>query len=165
MMKFKVKGETVVAGRNQNLIPGGDYKAEIQDVVLNTQVKSKYGNGSRLTINYKLQDKTGTAQFEKTDFIWCSEAENSRCVRFLSALYDGELPEEMDIQEWVGRCGWVKITHETKNDEKENGEQKTYDNITAWDFSGQSDPDDEDKFFDGDDAIDFDDEDDFEEGE
>lgn len=95
---------------------------------------SIYGAGSNLEITYELQDKEGLISVKKIDSVWCSETPNSRCMRFLNALYDGNPPEEMELEEWRGRRGWVKIEHD---------DEGNYANIVAWDFPYDDEPEDE----------------------
>lgn len=133
-MRFINKGKKIEV--KKALLPEGDYRAEIKDVKLNTGVISKYGLGSTLEITYDLQDKEGRISVEKTDSVWCSQHPGSRCTRLLNALYDGNPPEEMEVEDWKSRCGWVKIKH--KHNDKE-----TYANIDNWDFSDCNESEDE----------------------
>lgn len=123
-MKFKRNGKRIEA--KKKLIPEGDYRAEIKDVKLDMEMKSKFGTGSCLVITYELEDESGVASFTKVDFVWCSEGEGSRCMQLLDALYDGNPPEEPELQDWIGCRGWVEIKHD---------KEEKYDNIVSWDFS------------------------------
>lgn len=143
-MRFVNKGKKIEV--KKTLLPAGDYRAEIKDVKLNTEVTSKYGTGSTLEITYELQDKEGRISVEKTDSVWCNQHPNSRCTRLLNALYDGNPPEDMDTNDWLGRCGWVEIKHNTKQNNNQNNKE-TYANIDNWDFSDCNESEDE---FDGD---------------
>lgn len=126
-MKFKNNGKVVAVTNKGGLLPEGDYRAQILSVEWQEKVKSKYGETSCIRFTYELQDENGTTHFEKKDAIWYNEGETSRCVRFLNAFYGGNLPEEIELQDWVGRFCWVRIKHN-------HTEGKTYDNIEAWDF-------------------------------
>lgn len=131
-MRFINNGKKINA--KKRLLPEGDYRAEIKNVKFNLKAVSAYGIGSNLEITYELQDKEGLISVKKIDSVWCSEAPNSRCMQFLNALYDGNPPEEMELEEWKDRRGWVKIEHDKDGN---------YANIVAWDFPDKDEPEDE----------------------
>ena len=45
-----------------------------------------------------------------------SQAENSKCYKFLLELYKGNIPKEINIKEWEGRRGVITIKHNVTDD-------------------------------------------------
>lgn len=125
-MKVIIDGQEKELQSRFELLAEGEYEAEIIEVKVECDVQTKYGTCDQLKVTYEIED--GVSAFEKKDRIIYSESVGSRWGMFVRALYQGELPEQVDTDTWIGRKGIIKIKH----NKVETG--KVYDNIVAWDF-------------------------------
>lgn len=141
-MKIKNNGQKLGLKSTQMLLPEGDYLAAIKEVVPELNVETKHGKQDRMKLTYEIKDESGTPIFSKSDVIWYNESANSRWNAFLYALYGEELPDELEIQDWVGLDCWVQIEHQKALD------GKTYANITEWSFDFETETDEDEIVFD-----------------
>lgn len=144
-LRIKNDGKALEFNTARNLLPEGDYLAVIKAVTPELGIKTKYGKQDRVKLTYEIKDESETPVFSKVDIIWYNEDANSRWNTFLYALYGEELPEELEIQDWVGCDCWIRIEHQKSSD------GKTYANITEWSFDFESEMDEDEIRFDDED--------------
>lgn len=129
-MKIKNNGTSLAFKSTLGLLPEGEYFATITKVTPELDVKTKYGPRDRVKLTYNIEDGSGIPIGTKEDVIWYNEADGSRWNLFLDALYGGDLPQVLDLQDWKGCSCWITIEHQENNG-------KTYANISDWNFDVQ----------------------------
>lgn len=138
-MKIKSNGKKLGLKSTQMLVPEGDYLATIKEVVPELDVETKYGKQDRVKIMYELKSESGAHALTKSDVIWYNEMANSRWNVFLHELYGKEIPDEVEIQDWVGLDCWIRIEHQ------EDKDKNTYANVTEWSFDFEDETDNGDE--------------------
>lgn len=94
----------------------GNYESIIRRIIYLRDKKTDWGFRDFLEVTYELDDDT-TKQTKKEN-IMISQAENSRCFKFLNDAYKGNIPNEINIEELEGKSCILTIKHNT--DEKGN---------------------------------------------
>ncbi|MBN9648800.1 hypothetical protein J0L31_17610 [Terrisporobacter glycolicus] len=94
----------------------GEYKAVIKEVNFLKDCKTNYGFKDSIEICYALS--IGITEQLKKDKIMVSKAETSRCYKFLLEIYKGDIPREIDINDFVGKKCTLTIKH--NEDDKGN---------------------------------------------
>lgn len=94
----------------------GVYESIIQEVIYLRDCKTDWGFRDFLEVNYRMS--VGVTEQKKKEKIMVSQAEKSKCFNFLMSVYKGNIPNEINIDELVGRKCILTIKHNT--DEKGN---------------------------------------------
>lgn len=105
----------------------GYYDSEIEKVDFLKDCKTNYGFKDCIEIDYRI--KNGITEHSKKERIMISQSENSRCYKFLFEIYKGNIPMQIDINDFVGKKCTLTIKH--NSDEKGN----IYANIEERKFS------------------------------
>lgn len=87
----------------------GDYESIIQNIIYLTNQKTDWGFRDFLEVIYEIDDDT-TKQTKKEN-IMISQSENSKCFKFLNDVYKGDIPDEIDIEELIGKKCILTIKH------------------------------------------------------
>lgn len=90
-------------------IAEGNYEAVIKKVDYLNDRKTEWGFRDFLEITYSIS--VGITEQLIKEKIMVSQAENSRCYKFLLDLYTGDIPKEVNINEFVARRCIVTIKH------------------------------------------------------
>lgn len=94
----------------------GEYDSVIKDVNFLRDCKTNYGFKDFFEIEHGITK--GVTEHLKKEKIMISQAENSRCYKFLLEIYKGNIPMQIDINDFIGKRCIVTIKHNT--DEKGN---------------------------------------------
>ena len=87
----------------------GNYESIIQRIIYLRDQKTDWGFRDFLEVTYELDDDT-TKQTKKEN-IMISQAKNSKCFKFLNDVYKGDIPDEIDIEELIGKKCILTIKH------------------------------------------------------
>ena len=93
-----------------------NYGAIIQRIIYLRNCKTNWGFRDFLDVSYNI--RVGVTEQIKKEKIMISQAENSRCFKFLNDAYKGNIPNEINIEELEGKSCILTIKHNT--DEKGN---------------------------------------------
>lgn len=105
----------------------GEYEAIIKRIIYLRDCKTDWGFRDYLEVIYNVS--VGVTEQVKKERIMVSQSEKSKCFTFLMDIYNGNIPNEINIEELAGRKGTLTIKHNT--DEKGN----VYANIVERKFS------------------------------
>ncbi|UZP04719.1 hypothetical protein JW813_06830 [Clostridium botulinum] len=105
----------------------GDYDSVIREVNFLNDCKTNYGFKDFIEVEYGI--KIGITEQSKKEKIMISQSENSRCYKFLLEIYKGNIPMQIDINDFIGKKCTLTIKHNA--DEKGN----VYANIVERKFS------------------------------
>lgn len=94
----------------------GVYEAIIKRIIYLKDCKTDWGFRDFLEIIYNIS--VGVTEQEKREKIMVSQAEKSKCFNFLMEVYNGNIPNEINIDELAGKKCTLTIKHNT--DEKGN---------------------------------------------
>lgn len=114
LMSFVKSGE--ILGTNV-LVPSlseGDYSGEVKQVNYLKDCSTDYGYRDFLEIEYNLT--IGITEQVKKEKIMVSSAENSRCYEFLKEVYKGIIPENINLDDLIGRECILTIKHNQSSD-------------------------------------------------
>lgn len=103
------------AGAKENLNEGV-YEAIIKRIIYLRDCKTDWGFRDFLEVSYNIS--VGVTEQEKKERIMVSQAEKSKCFNFLMDVYNGNIPNEINIDELAGKKCTLTIKHNT--DEKGN---------------------------------------------
>ncbi|GAB6168810.1 hypothetical protein JCM1393_12700 [Clostridium carnis] len=87
----------------------GNYESIIQRIIYLRDKKTDWGFRDFLEVTYELDDDT-TKQTKKEN-IMISQAKNSKCFKFLNDVYKGDIPDEINIEELIGKKCVLAIKH------------------------------------------------------
>ncbi|MBC5628666.1 hypothetical protein H8S20_07165 [Clostridium sp. NSJ-6] len=87
----------------------GNYESIIQRIIYLRDQKTDWGFRDFLEVTYELDDDT-TKQTKKEN-IMISQAKNSKCFNFLNDVYKGDIPDEINIEELIGKKCVLAIKH------------------------------------------------------
>lgn len=108
-------GEKVLGTvKTMPILAEGDYESYIKKVDFLKECKTDWGYRDFLEITYSISVDV-TEQLKKEKFM-ISQAENSKCYKFLLELYKGNIPKEINIKEWEGRRWIITIKHNVTDD-------------------------------------------------
>lgn len=108
-------GEKVLGTvKTMPILAEGDYESYIKKVDFLKECKTDWGYRDFLEITYSISVDV-TEQLKKEKFM-ISQAENSKCYKFLLELYKGNIPKEINIKEWEGRRCIITIKHNVTDD-------------------------------------------------
>ena len=105
----------------------GEYEAIIKRIIYLRDCKTDWGFRDFLEVIYNIS--VGVTEQEKKEKIMVSQAEKSKCFNFLMDVYNGNIPNEINIDELAGKKCTLTIKHNT--DEKGN----VYANIVGRKFN------------------------------
>ena len=105
----------------------GEYEAIIKRIIYLRDCKTDWGFRDFLEVIYNIS--VGVTEQEKKEKIMVSQAEKSKCFNFLMDVYNGNIPNEINIDELAGKKCTLTIKHNT--DEKGN----VYANIVVRKFN------------------------------
>ncbi|HII4478026.1 hypothetical protein EHZ13_01340 [Clostridium perfringens] len=94
----------------------GEYEAIIKRIIYLRDCKTDWGFRDFLEVIYNIS--VGVTEQEKKEKIMVSQAEKSKCFNFLMDVYNGNIPNEINIDELAGKKCTLTIKHNT--DEKGN---------------------------------------------
>lgn len=94
----------------------GNYEAIIKEINYLRDCKTDWGFRDYLEVIYNVS--VGVTEQVKKERIMVSQSEKSKCFTFLMDIYNGNIPNEINIEELAGRKGTLTIKHNT--DEKGN---------------------------------------------
>ena len=94
----------------------GEYEAIIKRIIYLRDCKTDWGFRDFLEVSYNIS--VGVTEQEKKEKIMVSQAEKSKCFNFLMDVYNGNIPNEINIDELAGKKCTLTIKHNT--DEKGN---------------------------------------------
>lgn len=94
----------------------GAYEAIIKEINYLRDCKTDWGFRDYLEVIYNVS--VGVTEQVKKERIMVSQSEKSKCFTFLMDIYNGNIPNEINIEELAGRKGTLTIKHNT--DEKGN---------------------------------------------
>lgn len=92
----------------------GEYEAIIKRIIYLRDCKTDWGFRDFLEVIYNIS--VGVTEQEKKEKIMVSQAEKSKCFNFLMDVYNGNIPNEINIDELAGKKCTLTIKHNT--DEK-----------------------------------------------
>lgn len=108
-------GEKVLGTvKTMPILAEGDYESYIKKVDFLKECKTDWGYRDFLEVTYSISVDV-TEQLKKEKFM-ISQAENSKCYKFLLELYKGNIPKEINIKEWEGRRCVITIKHNITDD-------------------------------------------------
>lgn len=108
-------GEKVLGTvKTMPILAEGDYESYIKKVDFLKECKTDWGYRDFLEVTYSISVDV-TEQLKKEKFM-ISQAENSKCYKFLLELYKGNIPKEINIKEWKGRRCVITIKHNVTDD-------------------------------------------------
>lgn len=87
----------------------GDYEAIIQKITYLRDQKTDWGLRDLVEVIYEIDDDK-TKQTKKEN-IMISQAKNSKCFKFLNDVYKGDIPDEIYIEELIGKKCVLTIKH------------------------------------------------------
>lgn len=94
----------------------GAYEAIIKEIIYLRDCKTDWGFRDYLEVIYNIS--VGVTEQVKKERIMVSQAEKSKCFNFLMDVYNGNIPNEINIDELAGKKCTLTIKHNT--DEKGN---------------------------------------------
>ena len=94
----------------------GEYEAIIKRIIYLRDCKTDWGFRDFLEVIYNIS--VGVTEQEKKERIMVSQAEKSKCFKFLMDVYNGNIPNEINIDELAGKKCTLTIKYNT--DEKGN---------------------------------------------
>lgn len=101
---------------NIPVVAEGEYEAVIKKVDYLNDRKTDWGFRDFLEITYSIS--VGITEQLKKENIMVSQAENSKCYKFLLDLYKGDIPKEININVWMGRRCIITIKHNVSDSGK-----------------------------------------------
>ena len=94
----------------------GVYEAIIQEIIYLRDCKTDWGFRDYLEVIYNVS--VGVTEQVKKERIMVSQSEKSKCFSFLMDIYNGNIPNEINIEELAGKRCTLTIKHNA--DEKGN---------------------------------------------
>lgn len=115
-MIFRNNKEVLGTSGAKATLNEGDYEAIIKRIIYLRDCKTDWGFRDYLEVIYNVS--VGVTEQVKKERIMVSQSEKSKCFTFLMDIYNGNIPNEINIEELAGRKGTLTIKHNT--DEKGN---------------------------------------------
>lgn len=110
-MRLQLDGIEVYRTSNLPVFKPGIYESTINKVEVLKDVKTSWGFRTCLEFEHKV-DMGVTSQIKK-DRIIVSKAKDSICRKFFESYYQGDLPESIDLNVFVGQKCIITIEHKT----------------------------------------------------
>lgn len=115
-MIFRNNKEVLGTSGAKATLNEGEYEAIIKRIIYLRDCKTDWGFRDFLEVIYNIS--VGVTEQEKKEKIMVSQAEKSKCFNFLMDVYNGNIPNEINIDELAGKKCTLTIKHNT--DEKGN---------------------------------------------
>ena len=115
-MIFRNNKEVLGTSGAKATLNEGEYEAIIKRIIYLRDCKTDWGFRDFLEVIYNIS--VGVTEQEKKERIMVSQAEKSKCFNFLMDVYNGNIPNEINIDELAGKKCTLTIKHNT--DEKGN---------------------------------------------
>lgn len=115
-MIFRNNKEVLGTSGAKATLNEGEYEAIIKRIIYLRDCKTDWGFRDFLEVIYNIS--VGVTEQEKKEKIVVSQAEKSKCFNFLMDVYNGNIPNEINIDELAGKKCTLTIKHNT--DEKGN---------------------------------------------
>lgn len=115
-MIFRNNKEVLGTSGAKATLNEGNYEAKIKEINYLRDCKTDWGFRDYLEVIYNVS--VGVTEQVKKERIMVSQSEKSKCFTFLMDIYNGNIPNEINIEELAGRKGTLTIKHNT--DEKGN---------------------------------------------
>ncbi|WP_368240773.1 hypothetical protein [Clostridium paraputrificum] len=115
-MIFRNNKEVLGTSGSKATLNEGVYEAIIKRIIYLKDCKTDWGFRDFLEVIYNIS--VGVTEQEKKEKIMVSQAEKSKCFNFLMDVYNGNIPNEINIDELAGKRCTLTIKHNT--DEKGN---------------------------------------------
>lgn len=115
-MIFRNNKEVLGTSGAKATLNEGVYEAIIKRIIYLRDCKTDWGFRDFLEVIYNIS--VGVTEQEKKEKIMVSQAEKSKCFNFLMDVYNGNIPNEINIDELAGKKCTLTIKHNT--DEKGN---------------------------------------------
>ena len=115
-MIFRNNKEVLGTSGAKATLNEGEYEAIIKRIIYLRDCKTDWGFRDYLEVIYNVS--VGVTEQVKKERIMVSQSEKSKCFTFLMDIYNGNIPNEINIEELAGRKGTLTIKHNT--DEKGN---------------------------------------------
>ena len=115
-MIFRNNKEVLGKAGAKAILNEGEYEAIIKRIIYLRDCKTDWGFRDFLEVIYNIS--VGVTEQEKKEKIMVSQAEKSKCFNFLMDVYNGNIPNEINIDELAGKKCTLTINHNT--DEKGN---------------------------------------------
>jgi hypothetical protein len=115
-MIFRNNKEVLGTSGTKATLNEGEYEAIIKRIIYLRDCKTDWGFRDFLEVIYNIS--VGVTEQEKKERIMVSQAEKSKCFNFLMGVYNGNIPNEINIDELAGKKCTLTIKHNT--DEKGN---------------------------------------------
>ncbi len=115
-MIFRNNKEVLGTSGAKATLNEGEYEAIIKRIIYLRDCKTNWGFRDFLEVIYNIS--VGVTEQEKKEKIMVSQAEKSKCFNFLMDVYNGNIPNEINIDELAGKKCTLTIKHNT--DEKGN---------------------------------------------
>lgn len=115
-MIFRNNKEVLGTSGAKATLNEGVYEAIIQEIIYLRDCKTDWGFRDYLEVIYNVS--VGVTEQVKKERIMVSQSEKSKCFNFLMDVYNGNIPNEINIDELAGKKCTLTIKHNT--DEKGN---------------------------------------------
>lgn len=115
-MIFRNNKEVLGTSGAKATLNEGVYEAIIKRIIYLKDCKTDWGFRDFLEVSYNIS--VGVTEQEKKEKIMVSQAEKSKYFNFLMDVYNGNIPNEINIDELAGKKCTLTIKHNT--DEKGN---------------------------------------------
>lgn len=126
-MIFRNNKEILGTSGTKPLLSEGDFESILEKVVYLKDCKTDWGFRDYIEAIYKIS--IGVTEQVKKEKIMVSQAENSKCFKFLMDVYNGNIPSEINIDELAGKKCMLTIKHNP------DGKGNVYANIVERKFN------------------------------
>lgn len=126
-MIFRNNKEVLGTSGAKATLNEGDYEAIIKRIIYLRDCKTDWGFRDFLEVIYNIS--VGVTEQEKKEKIMVSQAEKSKCFNFLMEVYNGNIPNEINIDELTGKRCILTIKHNP------DGKGNVYANIVERKFN------------------------------
>ncbi len=99
-----------------HLLAEGGYYAEIVNVNIVEGVKTPYGTKNALDVKFLIRTSVKNYNINKRLFV--SEGPDSAFVQFLNAVFEKNVPDDLEIQDIIGIHLWFVVYHKRGKDGK-----------------------------------------------
>lgn len=115
-MIFRNNKEVLGTSGAKATLNEGDYEAIIKRIIYLRDCKTDWGFRDYIEVIYNVS--VGVTEQVKKERIMVSQSEKSKCFNFLMDVYNGNIPNEINIDELASKKCTLTIKHNT--DEKGN---------------------------------------------
>lgn len=126
-MIFRNNKEVLGTSGAKATLNEGDYEAVIKRIIYLRDCKTDWGFRDFIEVIYNIS--VGVTEQEKKERIMVSQAKKSKCFNFLMEVYNGNIPNEINIDELAGKRCILTIKHNP------DGKGNVYANIVERKFN------------------------------